>query len=277
MGAQAVKSPGLRQGEPDAGQSSGSARMVTKTSNGRKRLISPILVIKPQQRGWWGLDPRPVGRSNLAWAARRTALAPGWSRPTPNSIEKRIPGAAGLEAGQRCCGHAGRSEPLGLGLSDEEWLSSRQGGFRVPFFADWRPALGSAGVRHPPRFLRCRRQTHCCGRPASVDRDARELRGPERMIFRYVSRTKAFGETRQWKLTSPLLQRIRTGARNLSGSGAYGIDGEGDAASADAVRSRPALFCMPSSESERIRVTESLQGTGAAAYLVRTISPAGAC
>ena len=38
----------------------------------------------------------------------------------------------------------------------------------------------------------------------------------------------------------------------------------------------PAIFCVPSSESERIRVAESLQGTGAAAYLVRTISPAGA-
>ena len=35
----------------------------------------------------------------------------------------------------------------------------------------------------------------------------------------------------------------------------------------------PALFCMPSSESERIRVEAALQGTGATAYLVRTISP----
>ena len=37
----------------------------------------------------------------------------------------------------------------------------------------------------------------------------------------------------------------------------------------------PALYCMPSSESERIRVVESLQGIGAAAYLVRTIYPNG--
>ena len=35
----------------------------------------------------------------------------------------------------------------------------------------------------------------------------------------------------------------------------------------------PAIYCLPSSESERIRVAESLQGTGATAYLVRAIRP----
>ena len=35
----------------------------------------------------------------------------------------------------------------------------------------------------------------------------------------------------------------------------------------------PALFCLPSSESERIRVAAALRDTGATAYLVRTINP----
>ena len=37
----------------------------------------------------------------------------------------------------------------------------------------------------------------------------------------------------------------------------------------------PTIYCMPSTESERIGVAERLQGTGATAYLVRTISPTG--
>ncbi len=37
----------------------------------------------------------------------------------------------------------------------------------------------------------------------------------------------------------------------------------------------PSFYCMPSSESERIRVAESLRGTSAAAYLVQTVSPQG--
>ena len=35
----------------------------------------------------------------------------------------------------------------------------------------------------------------------------------------------------------------------------------------------PTIYSLPSSESERIRAAESLQGTGATAYLVRTIRP----
>ena len=35
----------------------------------------------------------------------------------------------------------------------------------------------------------------------------------------------------------------------------------------------PGIYCLPSSESERIRVAESLQGTGAGAYLVQMVCP----
>ena len=225
------------------------------------------------------------GEGNLAWKAaealaERVGIAPrGHIR-----IEKRVPVAAGLGGGSADAASTlvGLNRLWGVGLSREELADVASGlGSDVPFLLDGGTALGvgrgdqlaalpgladldmllvvpadSIDAKTPTMYRALRPDDFSDGaRTRSIARELgrRALTSAECCnTFERAAREIFPGLADVWDTVAGISEH----PPRLSGAG-------------------PTLYCMPSSETERIRVTESLQGTGVTAYLVRTISPAG--
>ena len=226
------------------------------------------------------------GESNLAWhAATALAAGAGISPEAHVRIEKRIPVAAGLGGGSADAAATlvGLNRWWGLGLSGDELAQVAAGlGSDVPFLLTGGTALGSGRgdeiTRLPPLPAT---DTLLVAPAASIDAKTpamyRALRPDD---FSDGSRTRAIlDDAVSGRLTSAgCCNAFERAAREIF----PGLEDVWDRVAKVTQHpptlsgAGPAFFCMPSSESERIRVAESLQGTGAAAYLVTTISPTGA-
>ncbi len=225
------------------------------------------------------------GEGNLAWqAAAALAVRAGIVPRAHIRIEKRIPVASGLGGGSADAAATlvGLNRLWRLGLSGEELADVASGlGSDVPFLLDGGTALGvgrgdelaalpglpesrmllvvpgsSIEAKTPTMYRALRPEDFSDG--ARTQAVAREL-GHGALTsasccnaFERAAREIFPGLANVWSKVAEVTEY----PPRLSGAG-------------------PALYVMPSSESERIRVVESLQGTGAAAYLVRTISPWG--
>lgn len=221
---------------------------------------------------------------NLAWKAasalaERVGVAPrGHIR-----IEKRIPVAAGLGGGSADAAATlvGLDRLWGLGLSGEELAEVASGlGSDVPFLLNGGTALGVgrgdelvASPRLPE--LEMLLVTPVDSVEAKTPRMYRALRPED---FSDGARTRAIArELGSGTLTSAsCCNAFERAAREIFPglSDVWNRVAEVTEHPPRLTGAGPTLYCMPSSESERIRVLELLQGTGAAAYLVRTISPA---
>ena len=228
-------------------------------------------------------DSDLTGDRNLAWKAAE-ALA-GWAGIAPRGrirIEKRIPVASGLGGGSADAAATlvGLNRLWGLGLSGDDLATVAAGlGSDVPFLLSGGTALGmgrgdeitslgelpalamllvipadSIGAKTPTMYRALRPQDFSDGTRTQAISD---MLGRRRLTsgdccnaFERAAREIFPGLADVWDRVAAVVEH----PPRLSGAG-------------------PALYCMPSSESERIRVAESLQGTGAAAYLVRTIRP----
>ena len=222
------------------------------------------------------------GERNLAWKAA-TALAE-WARIVPRAhirIEKGIPVASGLGGGSADAAATlvGLNRLWGLDLSGEDLaLVAARLGSDVPFLLTGGTALGTGRgdeITPLPQL------------PASelllvVPADSIEAKTPT--MYRALSledfsdgaRTQAIsGELAVRDLTSAdCCNAFERAAREIFPRMAHVWDRVAEVTGHPPRLSGagPAMFVMPSSESERIRVAESLQGTGATAYLVRAIS-----
>lgn len=230
-------------------------------------------------------EPGLSGESNLAWKAaaalaERTGIVPR----AHIRIEKGIPVASGLGGGSADAAATlvGLNRLWRLGLTGDELASAAaELGSDVPFLLAGGTALGtgrgdeitpltplpglemllvvpaeSIEAKTPTMYRALRPEDFSDG--ARTEAIARELghRGLTSAsccnAFERAAREIFPGLAGVWDRMAEVTQH----PPRLSGAG-------------------PALYVMPSSESECIRVTESLQGTGATAYLVRTISPGG--
>lgn len=223
------------------------------------------------------------GERNLAWKAA-TALAE-WAGIVPRArirIEKGIPVASGLGGGSADAAATlvGLNRLWGLDLSGEDLaLVAARLGSDVPFLLTGGTALGTGKGDEitplPPM-------------PVSevllvVPAESIEAKTPT--MYRALwpedfsdgTRTRAMAaEMDGYALTSlGCCNAFERAARKIF----PGLDDVWNKVAEVAEHpprlsgAGPAMYCMPSSESERIRVAESLQGTGATAYLVRTICP----
>ena len=230
-------------------------------------------------------EPGLSGESNLAWkAAAALAERAGIVPRAHIRIEKGIPVTSGLGGGSADAAATlvGLNQVWGLGLTGDELASvAAELGSDVPFLLAGGTALGTgrgdeitpltplAGLgmllvvpsesieaKTPTMYRALRPEDFSDG--ARTEAIARELghRGLTSAsccnAFERAAREIFPGLAGVWDRMAEVTQH----PPRLSGAG-------------------PALYVMPSSESECIRVTESLQGTGATAYLVRTISPGG--
>ena len=225
------------------------------------------------------------GEGNLAWkAAAALAERVGIVPRAHIRIEKRIPVVSGLGGGSADAAATlvGLNRLWGLGLSGEELAKVAAGlGSDVPFLLTGGTALGMGRGDEitPLRELPALEMLLVVPKARIVSKTPTMYRALRPEDFTDGSKAQAIADAlSRGSLTSrdccnaferaareifPRLadvwNRVEEVAEHpprLSGAG-------------------PTVYCMPSSESERIRVVESLQGTGAAAYLVRTISPAG--
>ena len=224
-----------------------------------------------------------VGERNLAWKAATTLAERVGMRPWGHiRIEKQIPVAAGLGGGSADAAATlvGLNRLWELGLSGDDLADVAAGlGSDVPFLLTGGTALGtgrgdeitplrelpivemllvvpaeSLEAKTPTMYRSLRPEDFSDGTRTRAISDALTLQpltsGDCCNAFERAAREIFPGLADVWN-------RVAGAAKHppqLSGAG-------------------PAFYCMPSSESERIRVAESLQGTGAAAYLVRTIRP----
>ena len=223
------------------------------------------------------------GDSNLAWKAAETLA--DRARIVPRGhirIEKRIPVASGLGGGSADAAATlvGLNRICELGLSRDELAGLAAGlGSDVPFLITGGTALGTGKgdaitplpelpalemlLVVPAESIEAKTPTmYRALRPGDFSDGARARAVADSLstgslssadccnAFERAAREIFPGLANVWN-------RVADAAKHpprLSGAG-------------------PAIYCMPSSESERIQVAESLQGTGAAAYLVRTICP----
>ena len=226
------------------------------------------------------------GESNLAWqAATALAARAGISPGAHIRIEKRIPVAAGLGGGSADAAATlvGLNRWWRLGLSGDELAQVAAGlGSDVPFLLTGGTALGSGrGDDITPLPPLPATEALLVAPAASIEAKTpamyRALRPDD---FSDGSRTRAIlDDAASGRLTSAgCCNAFERAAREIF----PGLEDVWDRVAKVTQHppmlsgAGPAFFCMPSSESERIRVAESLQGTGAAAYLVRTISPGSA-
>jgi len=223
------------------------------------------------------------GERNLAWKAA-TALAEraGIAPRAHIRIEKEIPVASGLGGGSADAAATlvGLNRLWGLELSSEELAKVASGlGSDVPFLLRGGTALGtgrgdeisplpqlpalemllvvpaeSIEAKTPTMYRALRPEDFSDGartRSISGDLAVRDLKSADcGNTFERAAREIFPGLADVWDRVGEVTQH----PPRLSGAG-------------------PAMFVMPSSESERIRVAESLHGTGATAYLVQTICP----
>ena len=223
------------------------------------------------------------GKRNLAWKAA-TALAE-WAGIVSRAhirIEKGIPVASGLGGGSADAAATlvGLNRLWGLDLSGEDLALVAAGlGSDVPFLLTGGTALGTGrGDEITPLP-----QLPVSEMLLVVPSESMESKTPT--MYRALSledfsdgaRTQAIsGDLAVRDLTSAdCCNAFERAAREIFPGLAHVWDKV-----AEVTRhpprlcgAGPAMFLMPSSESERIRVAESLQGTGATAYLVRTIHP----
>ncbi|MCY4556001.1 MAG: 4-(cytidine 5'-diphospho)-2-C-methyl-D-erythritol kinase [Chloroflexi bacterium] len=230
-------------------------------------------------------EPGLSGDRNLAWkAAEALAERVGISPRAHIRIEKKIPAAAGLGGGSADAAATlvGLNRWWGLGRSREELADVAAGlGSDVPFLLTGGTALGSGrgdeisplpalpamdmllvvpedriDAKTPTMYRALKPEDFSDGaRTQAISRGLGSgtlTSAGGCNAFERAAREIFPGLARVWDRVAGVTQH----PPRLSGAG-------------------PAFYCMPSSESERIRVAESLQGTGAAAYLVQTISPAG--
>lgn len=228
-------------------------------------------------------DADLAGESNLAWKAAITLAERVRMRPWGHvRIEKGIPVAAGLGGGSADAAAAlvGLNRLWRLGLSSKKLSKVAAGlGSDVPFLLTGGTALGtgrgdeiaalpelrsgemllvipaeSLDAKTPTMYRALRPEDFSDGAQARAISDALSRRpltsGECCNAFERAAREIFPGLADVWERVA----KVTRHPPRLSGAG-------------------PALYCMPSSESERILVAESLRGTGAAAYLVRTIRP----
>ena len=228
-------------------------------------------------------DANLSGEGNLAWQAAM-ALA-SWAGLVPRArirIDKAIPVASGLGGGSSDAAAAltGLNRLWDLGLSGEELekVASTLGS-DVPFLLTGGTALGtgrgdeiialpqlsasevllvvpadSIEAKTPTMYKALKPEDFSDGSKTQeiAGRLGRQAltSGDCCNAFERAAREIFLGLADVWDRVAEVTQH----PPRLSGAG-------------------PTLYCMPCSESERTRVCESLRGTGAAAYLVRTIAP----
>ena len=223
------------------------------------------------------------GESNLAWkAAAALAERAGIVPRARIWIEKGIPVASGLGGGSADAAATlvGLSRLWGLGLSGEELMGVAAGlGSDVPFLLKGGTALGTGRgdeITPLPQL------------PVSemlLVVPAESIEGKTPTIYRALtpddfsdgSRTRAVagGLAGRTLTSADCCNAFERAAREIFPGLADVWDRLAEVTQHPPRLSGagPTMYVMPSSESERIRVAESLQGSGAAAYLVRTISP----
>ena len=230
-------------------------------------------------------DPELSGEGNLAWkAAVALAERAGIAPRARIRIDKRIPVAAGLGGGSADAAATltGLNELWGLGLAASELAAAASElGSDVPFLLTGGTALGSG---------RGDELTGLAQLPATdvlLVVPAESIEGKTPTMYRALvpgdfsdgSRTRRIaGSVGTKMLTSAdccnaferAAREIFPGLRSVWDRVAEVTEHPPRLSGAG-----PAMYCMPASESERVRVAERLQGTGASAYLVRTISPVG--
>lgn len=225
------------------------------------------------------------GERNLAWKAAE-ALAE-WSGIVPRAhirIEKVIPVASGLGGGSADAAATlvGLNRLWGLDLSGEDLaMVAASLGSDVPFLLTGGTALGTGrGDEITPLP-----QLPALEMLLVVPAESLEAKTPT--MYRALSPEDFSDGIRTQAITSYLAGRDLTSsdccnaferaAREIFPGLAHVWDKVAEVTRHPPRLSGagPAIYCMPSSESERIRVAESLRGTGAAAYLVRTICPDG--
>lgn len=223
------------------------------------------------------------GESNLAWGAA-SSLAE-WAGIVPRAcigISKRIPVASGLGGGSADAAATlvGLNRLWGLGLTGDELSQVAAGlGSDMPFLLTGGTAMGTgrgdeiAALPQLPAV-----EVLLVVPAASIDGKTPTMyRALQPEDFSDGTRTRAMADELDGRaLTSLDCSNVfERAARKIF----PGLDDVWNKVAEVAEHpprlsgAGPSIYSMPSSESERIRVAESLRGTGAAAYLVRTISP----
>ena len=230
-------------------------------------------------------EPGLSGESNLAWKAAATLAE--WAGIVPQArirIEKGIPVASGLGGGSADAAATlvglNRLWGLGLSLAELKKVAARLGS-DVPFLLTGGTALGTGRgdeITPLPQLpvLEMLLVVPAESMEAKTPTMYRALRPDD---FSDGARTRAVsGGLSERALTSgDCCNAFERAAREIF-PGLAGVWNRVVEVTQHPPRlsgAGPAIYIMPSSESERIRVAESLQGSGAAAYLVRTISPRG--
>lgn len=228
-------------------------------------------------------DRELAGEGNLAWkAAVALATRAGIQPRAYVRIDKRIPVAAGLGGGSSDAAATltGLNELWGLGLTASDLASvASELGSDVPFLLTGGTALGSGRGDELVRLEQLPATEVLLVLPAD------SIEGKTPTMYRALGPGDFSDGSRTHRIVGSL------GAKTLTSDDCCnaferaareifpGLNGVWDRVAEVTEHpprlsgAGPAMYCMPSSESERIRVSERLQGIGASAYLVRTISP----
>ena len=227
-------------------------------------------------------DPALSGENNIVWqAATRLAERRSIAPDACIRITKRIPVAAGLGGGSADAAAAllGLNRLWGLGLAIESLAEIASGlGADVPFLLNGGTALGTGrgDVLTPLPAL-----------PpvdALVVVPAETIEAKTPTLYRSLTPADFSDGTQTRRVANTIGKRSLSSADCLnaferSARAIFpGLADVWDKVAATTSHSPrlsgagPALFCLPSSQSEHIRVETALRGTGATAYLVRTKS-----
>ena len=229
-------------------------------------------------------DPSLSGEANIVWAAanalaRRAGITPAASI----HITKRIPVAAGLGGGSADAAAAltglNRLWRLNLGSDELAELAATLGS-DVPFLLAGGTALATGrGDRLAP----------LPALPATavllvVSHDTIDAKTPTLYRALAAGDFTAGGHTHRLANQLPHTSPTSTDCRNAFERAAQSIfPGLSDVWDIVASITRhtprlsgagPTIFCLPSSETEQMKVQVALRNTGATAYLVRTLNPA---